>query len=83
MKQAECNGKLDTGLTDLDGLQTELHCGIEAVGAIQELLDGAGNCSVQSYSDALFCAFCYLKDASNKMREVIDGALAAKKAKTA
>lgn len=60
-------------LVEMDGIQLQIACGINALGAIHTAME-SGPFAPESLVDGLFFVFTHLQDESDKMRELIDQA---------
>lgn len=58
-------------VADMDDLQYRLTCGAEMVWAVHECIN-IGSCAPESYNDALYGAYRYLRGLCDEMREAID-----------
>ena len=58
-------------IRELDDIQTRITCGIDMVGAVQELME-AGPSTPESCTAALFGAWDYLRMLNKELAETID-----------
>ena len=59
-------------IEDVSDIQFRMQCGIRAVRAVHELLEG-GNNEPEDYVDALYGVYDYLERLNDELREVVDG----------
>lgn len=58
-------------LIDLDAAKYQLHCGVEVLGAIHAALE-KGDCTPESYADAVFGGYDYLRTLTGEISECIE-----------
>ncbi len=66
-------------LTSVEDIQFRMSCGIDTIVAVHELMDGAGASTAESYTDALYCAYDYLRMLNNQLQEAANEARAESK----
>lgn len=61
--------------SEVEEIQFQMSCGIDAISCIHELMAGAGGiATVDGYTGALYCAYDYLRMLNDQLKEVVDKA---------